>query len=272
MSAADHLSEQLGLWEKGPYLPSAWTGPQKSNTEAGELWHSSWDERLPPERGRYDNADQRDVAGMSPSNLTYQHPVGMHAGTGWAAVSVEGGMRDFYHPLSLHGPVSDRIYHDTSANNSERATAEVEAGITVPYKNVAEDIGSISYRAPRQNLRTWRESILADPTTASVAEIRAANAGWDLHYVPDDSEHAEYSTDSIGKKSVKTVVSGPYSLQARALWVEPSTEESMEHAKSGFAYSEDDDPGVRLIPRFVQAPVEKRSRRPVRGQTRLPGI
>ena len=56
---------------------------------------------------------------------------------------------------------SDLATNDTSA--SSLAEGHVSTGMTIPYLNEMEDQGSISYRSPRQNLRSWSEDVTADP-------------------------------------------------------------------------------------------------------------
>lgn len=96
------------------------------------------------------------------------------------------GLRPYMHPVRVTGEMALReepnkpgfsnrrdpkvteaheahplVFSDSQANLE--GVREVEEGKTVPYINTVEDIGSISYRSPRENLRTWAEDVTADP-------------------------------------------------------------------------------------------------------------
>ena len=68
------------------------------------------------------------------------------------------------------------------ANNSISANRAIKAGKNVAYRNDIEDVGSVSMRSPRQNVRTWSESVIADPANASYAERSAVRKGAELTY------------------------------------------------------------------------------------------
>jgi hypothetical protein len=98
--------------------------------------------------------------------------------------------RNFIHPVRMTGdyalPQTDTTYSgkmvftDAEANESAKipvysdrvlktpsmAEVQMRKGRHVPYENTAEDYGSISFRSPREKLRTWSEDVLADPNAS----------------------------------------------------------------------------------------------------------
>lgn len=176
MAAADHLRpEQMSFFNKNDYKPepidvSSWL---RHDT----VWHSSLSPTMP------DQSPRRDTT------MPHGHGLGFHVGTPWAALERDEHMQQVnfpfepmraYHPLQVVGEETPHYFDDYDANYSDDATSEVRAGRVVPYENAAEDQGSLSLRAPRDALRTWRESVLADPYEYSLGELRAAHRGYDL--------------------------------------------------------------------------------------------
>lgn len=90
----------------------------------------------------------------------------------------------------LHLGNAPEVHSDYDAHTGDAVDA-VQQGKNVFYLNHTEDRGSVSVRAPRQNLRTWREHALKYPYEHPMAAVRAADEGWDLsfHDVGNDDTH-----------------------------------------------------------------------------------
>jgi len=119
---------------------------------------------------------------------------GFHTGTHQSAVdrSMHGQLRDYIHPTRMTGSMALRpethsapkiyneqgrptmarerrqVWADDTANSSglrhrEDAEQALGQGLTVPYANAAEDQGSVSFRSPREHLKSWSEDVQSDP-------------------------------------------------------------------------------------------------------------
>lgn len=101
----------------------------------------------------------------------------------------------------LHGPVrmlkgrrNHMTWGDDAANYSHAARRSVEEHEhTVPYVNEQEHRGSVSYRAPRENILTWAEAVHEDPNAPNWAKA-ARDRGFDLSH-PVYTAGTEYPRD-----------------------------------------------------------------------------
>lgn len=84
------------------------------------------------------------------------HPIRM---TGETAISAEPKERITAEKEAVAGRA---VFTDVEAN-TQLGKDIVVSGANVPYANEAENKGSISFRSPRKNLRTWSEDVLGDP-------------------------------------------------------------------------------------------------------------
>jgi len=80
------------------------------------------------------------------------------------------------HPLAF----SDFEVQSNYRPEGLRAESMFGQGLTLPYVNAAEDTGSVSFRAPRRNLSTWAEDVLADPGASRHHKLLAEQ--FDLTY------------------------------------------------------------------------------------------
>lgn len=150
-----------------------------------EWWHSSKEEQLPPQ-GEIGQA-------------LHGHTLGFHIGTPGAAldrtaVKPNTPAHDRHmHPVYLSGERVKEVppeyqtedpdfWEDWSANTSQEATAAVASGENVYYWNEYESRGEESVRAPRQNIMSWSEHVLAHPEEHHYYERKAAHRGAQLVY------------------------------------------------------------------------------------------
>jgi len=194
MAAKDNLSEQLHLFTPPDPEPAV----DVSDWARQQQWHASKQGIFPktdrdvssPKRD--DSAEWRSAAG---------HPLGFHMGTPWAATDRDVFAHKVYHPLNLQGedyaPTDEldmavnedygfdipHLWSDDSANGANaESTRAVRQGKNIPYLNEGEDVGSVSYRAPRKNIRTWSQSVIHNPDS-TFAERAAVRKGAELAYV-----------------------------------------------------------------------------------------
>lgn len=157
-----------------------------------EWWHSSKQERLPQQGGWI--------------NKGHGHGLGFHLGSPEAALDRSGveasvkpdpkdrnqGHRRYIHPVYLSGKNAQvpedhqtedpDFWTDNAANFEPEATAAVESGENVHYWNDYESYGESSVRAPRQNMMSWSEHVLAYPEEHHYYERKAAHRGAQLVY------------------------------------------------------------------------------------------
>jgi len=180
---ANFSGHQFSLFE-----PPSVTAPQRNYDPASWAeqpdvsWHSSNQPTMPEE-----------------SDNQGSYGTGFHVGTRKSAEDRGAGeqkIRPFVHPVRHSGSMAVRDEEsedfeapmkfdqlgetskpdpravfsdvDTNYNGDELMTNRSDEfpgrpQLTVPYINAAEDQGSISYRAPRENIRTWGEDVAADP-------------------------------------------------------------------------------------------------------------
>lgn len=197
MGQEHNLSEQLKLFTYEPSPPQDLTDTWAHRS----VWHSSRRDRLPTESNDVDDPTDPDEGDYAVHNWnSYSpHPLGFHVGTAYAARERVGtwGEARVLHPLALSGDdaiapresrnddYGDSFWGDDQANGADfRATEAVRGGQNVAYVNDYEDVGSVSHRAPRQNLHTWAEHVLKFPDKHTTSERGAALAGYDLVYAP----------------------------------------------------------------------------------------
>jgi hypothetical protein len=64
------------------------------------------------------------------------------------------------------------VFSDTNANMPS-GEEMVGLGLNVPYINGVESAGSVSFRSPRQNLKTWAEDVRSDPGASTHHKLLA---------------------------------------------------------------------------------------------------
>jgi hypothetical protein len=64
------------------------------------------------------------------------------------------------------------VFTDTNANMPS-GEEMVRLGLNVPYVNGVESAGSVSFRSPRQNLKTWAEDVRSDPGASTHHKLLA---------------------------------------------------------------------------------------------------
>lgn len=158
-----------------------------------ELWHSSKEEKLPPQQ-------------WGDMNKGHGHGLGFHLGAPEAALDrsgIEAVIKDdpkdrnqthrrYLHPVYLSGKNAEvpeehqtedpDFWTDHAANYEPEATAAVASGENVQYWNDYEAYGDYSVRAPRQNIMSWSEHVLAHPEEHHYYERKAAHKGAQLVY------------------------------------------------------------------------------------------
>lgn len=273
MAAKDNLSGQLRLFtpedtSSDPIDVSRWARNQQ--------WHASNDEVIPSrDRGEATPAslDEFDHNG-DPYNGSGGHPLGIHSGTAWAARERDtpDGQR-VYHPMAIHGkdepPTNTNIWSmggehtdrngntagvwsDDAANGADVETTQaVRTGKNVAYRNEGEDVGSISYRSPRSNVRTWSDSVVHNPD-ATHAERAAVRKGAELVFLPERATRKNQegwtitsqdgtSTSSGAKKKAPKPVKSPAGLTATPIKINPNPD----------GFDVDADLESTLTPKFV---------------------
>lgn len=237
MASRDHLNPRLFDLPEEPDsvdLTHDWAG----DTET--LWHASPDKRLPSKDTGVDANDIGDYDSEAP------HPFGLHLGSSHAALT-----RSFdrlMHPVVLTGEefspmslgYSDSVWDDNEANGrNARLTKEVRAGRNIPYENQYEDEGSISYRAPVQNVQTWAQSVAKNPSAHTYAERRAVRRGAELVYTPKIpyKEFGYRAATDLSRTPPKTRKLAP-GIEASDLDIYPEGEQEVRRAD-------------RLIPKLV---------------------
>ena len=178
------------------YEPSRWM------TRPDVTWHASAEHPMPEEEQpgemSYDIRHEHGYGGGFHSGTQQAAMERAHLvkDRSWAGDIVNTTLqpkdaRNYVHPVRLTSDVAlstayfdatgqrynDKlVFTDSEANESakpatfysratQRSAAEqhMGQGQHVPYMNTAEDYGSISYRSPRDKLRTWSEDVLSDP-------------------------------------------------------------------------------------------------------------
>jgi len=218
------------------------------------------------------------------------HPLGIHSGTAWAARERDtpDGQR-VYHPLAIHGedasPSPDssawssggshvdrhgkvsEVWADDVANGSEVATTQaVRSGKNVAYRNEGEDVGSISYRSPRSNVRTWSDSVVHNPD-ATHAERAAVRKGAELVFLPERATRKNQegwtitsqdgtSTSSGAKKKAPKPVKSPTGLTATPIKITPNPD----------GFDVDADLESTLTPKFVYPHKKKKGQGKLQGK------
>lgn len=233
----------------------AGVGPTHSVDEhaATAQWHSSHEPRFVAKPRDKSPARSDEYYNDTGSGAGMGHPLGVHAGTPEAAWDRQGGAysrsRSFFHPVEVHGEdalshrtdvgsgrgVDPHLWSDRAGGRSLEATQAVRSGKNVWYENDVEDEGALSVRAPRQNLKTWAETVVATPEHHPVAALRAVNSGVDLTYVPTDRMNAAKA--EVGQHMVK-----PPGLKAHPMEIDRYT----------FDSNDDEGSAVTLHPVFLQ--------------------
>lgn len=176
-----------------------------------EWWHSSKQKQLP----------QQQWGAMSKA---HGHGFGFHLGAPEAALDRSGvdalnadpkdknqTYRRYMHPVYLSGksakvPVEHQtedpdFWTDNAANYEPEATAAVTSGKNVHYWNDYEAYGYSSVRAPRENIMSWSEHVLAHPEQHHYYERKAAHKGAELVYGLKDPIHS-YRPEGFEDESV----------------------------------------------------------------------
>lgn len=169
---------------------------------------------------------------MHPLVMTGQHAIPPHPGPDIENDYDPEDYDEHQNPVSaLHSdndwhPAKRNVFTDDGANYSEAAENAIGSGHNVPYRNDAEDSGSISYRSPRENLHTWRESVAADLNAPS-RHRAIAEQGYELHVKPGrhptGPDHQQPPLDGPGVAGM-----GPHGLSGPSIYGpvfhEPHTE------------------------------------------------
>jgi hypothetical protein len=189
------------LFDDDRYRANANYEPGEWEQGADIVWHSSESPVMPQDKGysststgggihvgTRDAADERAfVGGAAPPRDKTVHPLQL---TGQSALAPRNALRatdpQAYTPMGgdvrrKPGRPGHTAWGDEAANYSQEAKYEVDNGVNVPYVNEAEDKGSVSFRSPRQNLKTWNEAVSADPN-APTRHKAVAESGYDLSH------------------------------------------------------------------------------------------
>lgn len=250
-----------------------------------EWWHSSKEENLPPQ-GKI----KQTLHGSS---------LGFHIGTPGAALDrtavnpYKGDDSRHMHPVYLSGERVKEVppehqtedpdyWEDWSANTSEEATAAVASGENVHYWNEYESRGEESVRAPRRNIMSWSEHVLAHPEQHHYYERKAAHKGAELvyglknpvysyihRYFDDANQDEDYS---IPQFKLGTKISGESSGFEGTNLVAPDVFVHEHEFGDPDGYSTVAESGV-LSPHLVFPKQNKpKSRKNSAEQPRLPGM
>lgn len=264
MAAKDNLSEQLHLFTPPDPDPAV----DVSDWARQQQWHASSASVFPKTDRDVSSPEEEDDNGEW--NSAAGHPLGFHVGTPWAATDRDAYSKKVYHPLSISGkethPPNEHymavsedygfdmpdLWSDEAANGAApEATRAIRQGKNVPYINEGEDIGSVSYRAPRRNLRTWSQSVMHNPDS-TFAEREAVRRGAELAYVRLPAKirtPLNVIKDSQGQSMEIPV---PKGLKASPIDFSPEGPSSQYQHEF---YDEDIDemvlPTRRLLPRFT---------------------
>ena len=196
MPDVNHMVQQLKQ-----YNPSTWV--KSSQT----VWHGSQSSTMPQEGEGDEGYDRSGDTG----DFHHGFGSGFHVGTLHAAHLAERGQlgegEGFIHPLHMSGTslVSQQpqgshdvpkrmVQSDDAANYGPLSHGQVRepaealaAGHNIPYESELEDSGSVAFRSPRSNLKTWRESVLSDPKAAPWHKAMAEK-GYDLSIRQNDPD------------------------------------------------------------------------------------
>lgn len=230
MSAADKIQpKQLTLFDPAPYTHredlTDWA------KDEGVVWHATTAEHFPEkeEDWRAETPDDK----TAPWRSSNPHPLGMHAGTLYAAAlrtKHSKSARAIY-PLRVQGSsaavpsewagVTEDIWTDNEANGRlPESTEAVRSGKNVWYENDYEDTDSLSVRAPRKNLQTWSEHVLANPYSHSIPAVRAAVRGYELSYIDPKNDFEEKRAKTprgLTVSSIRATPADPFSVYSPAM-------------------------------------------------------
>lgn len=282
MGQRHNLSEQLQLFQYEEPEPQDLTETWAENN----MWHSSERDRLPAKSADVADPTDPDTGDYSHGkwDAYTAHPLGFHAGSAWAALDRIGrdGAR-VMHPVRITGYdvgppdrsaeawENEDFWADDAANGMDfRSTEAVRGGQNVPYVNNYEDVGSISVRAPRENVHTWAEHVYRFPDKHTYAERKAAREGYDLVYAPGGvTPH----------KQPAGLTASPMRISPSGLYGQIDTDDDELMDFIGERH-EDGDPIHDILggqakvinPAFVQPEKPKKEERKATPHPRLPGM
>jgi len=186
MPDVSHMVQQLKQ-----YNPSTWVGSSQT------VWHGSQSPTMPQEGEGDEGYDRSGDTG----DFHHGFGSGFHVGTLHAAHLAERGQVEangggYIHPLHMSGTSLVGVQSDDAANYGSLShgqfrdpTDALAAGHNIPYESELEDSGSVAFRSPRSNLKTWGESVLSDPNAAPWHKAMASK-GYDLSIRQSDPDRS----------------------------------------------------------------------------------